>query len=350
MFSYSERVVTMNEGNAMDSALDAVVNRLKELGLHVDARRRPQGVDRDDDVDLVLSRGGTRQEFAMKLKARATLSDVVRNDRAGAHLLPSMVGAASVSSRSADALRRAGIQYIDASGNAWIHFGDVLIDVRGRRSEHDPSEIRRGRGGNLFSVARAQVAFTLLQWSRSWKKPQREVADAAGVSLGQVNDALKMFRDSGFGPGGHRNDSEFLDLWVASFPSGLGRKLILATYRGSAQDFMRADATDQVFEGGAVVSGEFAAGELLRPEALTIYLEGIDPMLPVRNRWRSDGEANIIVKRKFWRTPPGETDDDEPMVGMRRAPAVLVYADLLASDDPRVRGVAADWRRSHCSI
>lgn len=330
----------------MSDLLVALIEQLEGFGLSVELKDRPTDFDRGHDVDLVLSRGGVRQQYVMDLKRLARLSEVALAPGVPDDRPPVLIGSATVvSPRSADAFRRAGIQYVDASGNAWIHFGDVLIDVRGRRTERDSSERTRGRGGNLFSAARAQVAFALLQWPRSWKKPQREVAEAAGVSLGQVNDALKMFRESGFGPGGHRSDSEFLDLWVASFPSGLGQKLVLATYRGSIEDFRKVGAEDPVFVGGAVVSGEFAADDLLRPAALTIYVAELDPLLPVKNRWRSDGEANITVRRKFWTTPPDETHDyDGPLVGLRHAPAVLVYADLMASDNPRVRSVAPEWR------
>ena len=38
-------------------------------------------------------------------------------------------------------------------------------------------------------------------------------------------------------------------------------------------------------------------------------------------------------------------DYDGPLIGQRLAPVLLVYADLMASDDPRVRGVAPEWRR-----
>lgn len=330
----------------MDHTFEALVTRLEEFGLHVEVRPRPQGGDDGYDVDLVLSRGDTRQVFAIELKGHATHSDLGRNPRAGTESLPLLVGAASVSPRSADAFRRLGVQYIDVAGNASIHFGDVLIDVRGRRAEGESSGSSRGRGGNIFSPARAQIAFALLQWPRLWRKPQRKLVDAAGVSLGQVNDALNLFRESGFGPGGHRSDSEFLDLWTASFPSGLGQKLVLATYHGSIEDFRKVDAEDPVFVGDPALSGELVVDDLLRPAALTIYVAKLDPMLPVKNRWRSDGEANITVRRKFWTTPPHETHDyDGPLTGLRDAPAVLVYADLMASDDPRVRGVAPEWRR-----
>ncbi|KRB78459.1 hypothetical protein ASE01_04125 [Nocardioides sp. Root190] len=328
----------------MNDLLAELAPRFEEYGLRVDAHQ-PRMHDAGYDLDLVLSRGGAHQAFAMQLKARPTLSNLAPLRTHGSGSVPLLVGATSVSARSADNFRRAGIQFIDAAGNASIRFGDVLIDVRGRRADIEPPHPERERGGNLFSTARSQVAFALLQWPRLWKRPQREIAEAAGVSLGQANDALRMFRQSGFGPGGNRSDSELLDLWVASFPQGLGQKLTLATYRGSVDEFRKVDAEDPVFLGGPALSGELAADDLLRPASLTIYVAGLDPMLPVKNRWRSDGDGNITVRRRFWTTPPHESQDhDGPLTGLRNAPAVLVYADLMASDDPRVRGVAPEWR------
>ncbi|MFI7587998.1 type IV toxin-antitoxin system AbiEi family antitoxin [Spongisporangium articulatum] len=322
----------------MSDLLAILKTRLEEFGLRVETTGRPP--DGYGDVPLILSRGSSRREFVLELSKYGTLSHV-RHNRSPEEKAPTpLIGASSVSSRSADAFRRAGIQYVDAGGNASIRFGDVLIDVRGRRSERDAADGRMDKGGNLFSTARAQVAFALLQWPRSWKKPQREVADIAGVSLGQANDAMKMFRDNGFGPGGHRTDDEFLDLWAASFPNGLGRKLLLATFHGSIQGFRTLDSE-------AVVSGEFAAEDLIRPTTLTIYVTDVDPMLPVMNRWRSrePSDSNVTVRRKFWKTPLDESPEPaHPSVGLPTAPSVLVFADLLSSNDPRVRNVAAEWR------
>ena len=65
------------------------------------------------------------------------------------------------------------------------------------------------------------------------------------------------------------------------------------------------------------VSGESAAEDLLRPASLTLYVQEFDPRLAVVNRWRSDGPANIVVRRKFWQVPH---DSDGGLAGVRPAP------------------------------
>jgi hypothetical protein len=101
------------------------------------------------------------------------------------------------------------------------------------------------------------------------------------------------------------------------------------------------------------VSGESAAEDLLRPATLTLtlYVEQLDPRLLVVNKWRSEGPANIMVRRKFWQAPhdsssPGgaSRDPDGGLAWVRPAPWPLVYADLVTSGDPRVRTVARQWR------
>lgn len=320
----------------MGDLLTDVVARLADFGVDAEVRTTPSRSPEVEGVRVRLSRGTSRQEYTLLPRHAATLSDLgVAN-----HNLPTIATATFLSPRSADSFRRAGVQYVDAVGNAWVEFGDVLIDVRGRRPSQDLGPRPRRTAGNLFSTARAKVAFTLLAWPALWEAPQRELARAAGVSLGQANNALALFRESGFGPGASGQRATLLDLWTAAFPSGLAQKLALATYRGSVDSVEKVHAEEAVF-----VSGEAAAGALLRPASLTIYVEQFDPRLPIVNRWRSDGPPNIVVRRKFWTTPDSETHDyDGPLTGVRNAPWPLVYADLLAGDDPRVRNTAKAWR------
>lgn len=281
-----------------------------------------------------LIRGGSDQGYALLYGPAVRLADA---GRAGGADLPTLAFATFVAPKTAETFRRAGVQYLDTVGNAWIEFGDVLIDVRGR-PRPDGAVTRSHVGtGNLFSPGRAQVVFALLAWPRLWDVPRREVAHAAGVSLGLAHNTLTLLAESGYGSEpAHAHQTELLDLWAAAFPTGLAKKLTLATYRGDIGTVKTASADDPVF-----VSGESAADELLRPAALTLYVKELDPRLPIVNRWRSDGPANIVVRRKFWHAPD---NSDAPLADVRQTPWPLVYADLLASDDPRVRNTAQEWR------
>ncbi|MGH8827490.1 MAG: type IV toxin-antitoxin system AbiEi family antitoxin [Jiangellaceae bacterium] len=299
----------------------------------VSAQLSALGVKVTVDLETVkLVRGRSAQSYTLICGPTVTLA----RPAVGPDGRPPLVFTTFVAPKTADSFRRAGVQYADTAGNAWVEFGDVLLDVRGRpRPKQTP---RRARAtGNLLSTSRAQVVFALLAWPELWHAPQRELAHAAGVSLGQAHNTLALLAEAGY----HRNQTnpgrtDLLDLWAAAYPTGLAQRLTLANYHG------KVDPVRPVPGAALFVSGESAAINLLRPASVTVHVDDLDPRLPVVNRWRSDGEPNIVVRKKFWRAP-----------GLSEAPAVhqapwpLVYADLLASDDPRVRGVAKDWKAQH---
>lgn len=87
--------------------------------------------------------------------------------------------------------------------------------------------------------------------------------------------------------------------------------------------------------------GEIAAARLtdyLKPETATLYL---DPKmgrhaltkLIATHRLRADPEGNVEILDKFWNVP---TDKTQPEI----VPPILVYADLVASLNPRNLEVA----------
>jgi hypothetical protein len=165
------------------------------------------------------------------------------------------------------------------------------------------------------------------------------VAHAAGISLGQAHNALALLAEAGYGSDEIRpGQTPLLALWAAAFPTGLATSLRLATFHGDVDELNMPTADDVAF-----VSGERAVIDLLRPATLTLYVEKLDPRLPIVNRWRTDRKPNIVVRRAFWHAP----HQDDTGAGLAIAPWPLVYADLLASDNPRVRDTAKEWKNQH---
>jgi hypothetical protein len=321
----------------MDGMLGRFEASLNELGIAAKVDPVAAVGTSFQRAEVHLIRGASRQGYAVFFGPAVTFKDAAGVSGGS---LPTLVFTTFVAPKTAEAFRRARVQYLDTAGNAWVEFGDVLVDVRGHRLPVGARQRARTTAGNLFSTGRAQVTFALLAWPRLWEAPQRELAHAAGVSLGQAHNALTLLAESGYGPDRARpGQAELLDLWAAAFPTGLAKKLTLATYHGDIDTVKKVNADDRVF-----LSGEGAVDDLLRPATLTLYVEELDPRLPVVNRWRSDGPSNIVVRRKFWQAPD---NGDAALAGVRSAPWQLVYADLMTGDDPRVRNVAKEWRDRH---
>ncbi len=316
----------------MNTTTSRLMAQLADLGIDadVDAPAARNGARRGV---LHLARGASGETFEFVEGPDVRLASVrpVRSTQ------PLFVHTPHVAPKTRDAFRRAGVQYLDDAGNAWIQFGDVLIDVRGR-TRQEGGNSRPRASGNLFSSGRAQVVLALLAWPDLWNAPQRDVAHAAGVSLGQAHNTLVLLAHADYGaksrPTGR---SDLLDLWAAAFPSGLAQRLMLARFRGDVGPVEAAG--DEV-----ALSGEAAVPNMLKAATLTLYVATLSPRLAIVNRWRADGEPNIVVRRKFWNDPDVAGAAVPRIVG---APWPLIYADLLASVDPRARAVAHQWREQH---
>jgi len=318
----------------MDELLARFAARLSDLGVTAGVGSALPAGPGAQATTVRLTRGTSTRAYRLLYGPVVSLADA---GLASGVEPPTLVFTSFMTPRSAAAFRRAEVQYLDLVGNAWVQFDGVLLDVRGRPRPDDLPVPAHKPAGNLFSTARAQVAFALLAWPALWEATRRDLAHAAGVSLGQAHNALALLTEAGYRRDPARPEqTELLDLWAAAFPTGLATKLTLAQYRGQIGPAGDVQSNDPVF-----VSGESAAEELLRPASLTLYVQELDPRLPVVNKWRSDGPANIVVRRKFWHAP---NDSDGALAGVRPAPWPLVYADLVTSDDPRVRSVARQWR------
>ncbi|MEV4999513.1 type IV toxin-antitoxin system AbiEi family antitoxin [Nocardioides sp. LML1-1-1.1] len=319
------------------SRIDVASDALARLGIDLAVEKGAPPTARFGELVATLTRGRSSAQYVLALGTDLRLDDISRAGRS--QHLPVLAASTLVRPRTADGLRRAGIQYVDEAGNAWLEFGDVLIDIRGRRLPKERQQPTTGHRGNLFSAGRSQVIMALLAWPELWSAPTREVSVAAGVSTGLAHDARHLLAGAGFGPSApSARLDELLEHWTAAFPTGLAQRLSLASFTGDPTVVHTLDHATPLF-----LSGERAAEDLVEATTLTVYVEDLDHRLPIKNRWRSDGPANIFVRHKFWQSPPG----DRPETGVRTAPWPLVYADLCSTGDPRLHAVAEEWKRRH---
>lgn len=333
--------------------------RIDELGLRLDVPGRLVAVIGDSPwvvPGLIEFRGVLHQSGVVYLREMTmeSLASRVPSDRMGSESL--LVLGPRITERSAALLRKLKINYLDEAGNASIRFDTVLIDVRGRRPAVKPSlakgsSDKRSGAVNLFSTKRAQVIFVLLQWPELANTQVRIIAHAAQVSLGQVHDTLSLLQELGYldsvssSSRRLRRTSELLDLWASSYASGLRSSVSLYELEGSSPDFQ------QGLDWRIFVSGEAAVPEYLRPETLTLYIEKPSAKeLIVANRWRSGPNPNVFLQRRFWNDPHEEETPFSNSSKVLPAPAVLVYADLLASSDSRQKNVAQLFREENVEL
>lgn len=177
-----------------DALIDAARERLVELGLDVSLRRESAAHVRAD-ATVALRLSGSRQRFAVYARPAVRLREVLEaSAAAGGSTGPVLVVARWISAAMGARLREAGICFLDSVGNAWIRFGAVHIEISGRpRPPAAPRE-----AGSLLTPANRRVIAALLADPALEVAPLRELAAAAGVSVGQAHKSVTLLAEAGY--------------------------------------------------------------------------------------------------------------------------------------------------------
>jgi hypothetical protein len=241
------------------------------------------------------------------------------------------------------------LHFIDTVGNAYLRVPGLYVFVRGARPTRPvaPAMGMPGRG----TATALRVVFALLCQPRLLNAPYRDIVAAAGVALGAVGWIFFDLQGRGYVAGGPRTRTRrllepgrLLEEWVTTYPLKLRPKLTPERFRVPDPAWWRTVR----LPAGALWGGEVAATRLtgdLKPATATIY---IDPgmrrpgtaALVRDHRLRADPRGDLEILDTFWHFPPDPTHPD-------LVPPLLVYADLLATLDPRNLEIATRIRADH---
>ena len=315
--------------------------------LHIDARLISEETNTphrryDAEIDLIVH--GEHRRYVYECKTFADRRAVAQKVKQQLQAIsqPGLLITPYVS-------REIDLQFIDTHGNAYLRGPGLLVYVAGERHE-DGIQPARSAGG-VTGKAGLRVAFTLLTSPGMVAAPYREIASKASVSLGAVSNAIEDLERRGYvvagGPGKSRRLLEperLLEEWTLNYPIQLRPKLNARRYSVPRADWWR---NEQLDETGAVWGGEVAAEQFthyLKPATQIVYVEP-----SARSEWlkkfvityraKSDPNGSLEVLDKFW----GDGLEQRPGI----ASFALVYADLMASLDPRAAETAQllrkDW-------
>lgn len=325
------------------AVLDGVRDRLADLGLSPDDA--PGGAERL--VWRLQSPTGDTHDYAL------TVVDTMTSTRAAVipdPAQPTLVVAGHLSEPTAEVLRHRGFHFADTAGNAYLRWPDLHVDVRGRKAPRT-SLPALDQPTRAFGPRGHRVTFALLCDPTAVDLGYRELAERSGASLGTVQAVLQELQVSGFiesSSGGSRRlhrSQVVLDRWVETFALRNAPKLLIGRFTTVAQDWWQ-DAERAMRDDHAVWGGETAVHLLdpyLRPETSTLYADDLPRAVIGRHRLRKAADAGtVVVRRRFWNWT-------EPQDGPPLAPTPLIYADLVATADPRCLEAAARLR-SHDAL
>lgn len=319
--------------------LDAALQALHAQGLRARVVQEAKPNDRHDGkVELGLADGAPRR-FVVEVKrhvSKATAAALIEQLRI--HDVDLLI-TDYVAPELADRFKTEGVQFADAAGNGFIHGPSLFFWVKGNRPRRDAAhelrmDLRKKTAARAFEPSGLKILFAFLCDPKLVDRPYREIADKADVAHGSVGWVMAELPHRGYVldfPGEGRRllrAEELLAEWAASYARKLRPKLPLGRYRAKDpqwwQDF---DAAAY----GAVLGAEPAAAKVtkhLRPEIITVYADRPVPKMLAEQGLRPDPNGNVEIAKRFWRF-----ETDETKKGL--APLPLIYADLLATGDPR---------------
>jgi hypothetical protein len=286
--------------------------------------------DRAGDAIVEVKTGRRKYRFAAEVKTvdRFETPAMVKARLKDLRKKPLLV-APYITREIAERCRDLHLPFIDMAGNAYLEGPGLLIYAIGQPR---PPELRQARFRAL-KPAGLRITFALLCRRKLIRANYRDIAAAARVALGTVGPVMKDLEARGFVRVKTGTEQTILDPerllqeWVTHYPATLRPKLNPRRFQGNPEQLLQT----KIAQHNAYWGGEVAAEKLthfLKAAHFTIYAREPITKLVAANRMRADHAGNVEILDAFWDFDTGPGD-----AGL--APPVLVYADLLATNDGR---------------
>ncbi|RVU83638.1 hypothetical protein EOL70_15030 [Leucothrix sargassi] len=342
----------MNKQALLEKALQTLKNNTAITSERLSAATSSISAQTPHDPRITLRKGDATQTYLACIKRQISLSQLallINKDQQSSNELRDtsahyehekmLFVADYINPNMAQFLKQNHCDFIDSVGNAYLSFGPIFVYITGNKAPKVKTQANTTRA---FQTAGLKLVFNLLcHPDNILNKNYRELSAISDVSLGSIGVVIKELEAAGYLSLSANNQRKWLDKdglmerWVVTYAEKLRPKLLLGYYT-SLQNNWQAAVDIQSFR--ALWSGEVAADRLtryLKPAFSTVYIEESLGKLVLMNGLKEVAEkdrANVEVLQKFWHF---ETTNKKDL-----APALLVYADLIASGDSRNLEVA----------
>ena len=282
------------------------------------------------DGVLTIDINNNRLTFNVEVKQEFRfhqIEEVLKRNKTG---VPLMIVATKLYPKIKDHLRLNHIAYLEANGNVYIEENETLIRVDGQK----PIQTGKGKTNRAFTKAGIKLLFLYLTNQEWINRPYRDIAKKAKVALGTIQPVNEALKKLGYIVKLDEktfmlvNKEELIKRWAVAYAEELKPKIKLGVFmldKESINNWKNIDFIDE----NTLWGGEPAADILtnyLHPTLFTIYTT-LNTNTLIRNQYLFPIEnGQVEVYEKFW-----EFQGDN----QKTAPPLIVYADLLNTDDNR---------------
>ncbi len=228
-----------------------------------------------------------------------------------------------ISKKSANLLKESNLNYLDASGNAYIKKDDLFISIEGQKTNNYDKDQSRA-----FQEAGLKLILLLLSKPESLAYSYRELSENTDISIGSISNIFNELEDLKFILRTKqnriiKNKKELIERWVIAYNEVL-KPRILRKRMKFLQNTDFNDIKSLVEKKVSVWGGEPAASILtknLRPEQYILYSNSEISVLSKQFKLIPNPNGNLELCELFWKF------DNETVT----APPLVVYADLISS-------------------
>lgn len=254
------------------------------------------------------------------------------------HYNPFIIIAARIFPKIKVQLQQNNIAYMEANGNIYFNKENQMLWI----DTNQPIKIEESYRNRAYTKTGLKVVFEFLNNNQLIHQPYRYIANVANTAVGNVTNIIKGLKEEGFVLQLNKNEIIFknkqklLEKWTEAYEFNLKPTLKIGNFKFIDENNFYNWQNINLKEGKTVWGGE-PAGDLLtnhlRPEKLTLYTDETRNELMKNYKLVPDDNGNVTIYKKFWQE---ENQDNIKQT----APVMVVYADLITTDDKRTRETA----------
>ena len=299
---------------------------------------------RSESIDAIVQLSKGKQSYIMEADVTtelrtAALSNVLNKQKFndGRILMVSKY----IPTPMKDELKANGVSYLESSGNCYIENDSIYVFINDQKSP----PLKTIEETKLWAPSGMKFLFAILMDQELLNSSYRNIANIAGVALGNIGSFINEMKRDGYVITGVRNKKAILilenrtmliDKWADMYTTILRPKQIIGRFRFNKKED-RENWQDQANSDLEIYWGAETAGailtEYLSPEVYTIYSKEDQFEIMRKLKIVPDHIGEVELLRPFWNEEIFTTNKGT-------VPALLAYAELISSFDSRNRETA----------